>query len=223
MDRDAGSGRDAAARALRESKADRFFALVDGEPREVRAAKTRGRWERLVGASVALGASSIECRDASGATLAVVDLEEDEPREPIAAAPERAAPGGTAGEVERLLGLVLRAQDAAVSRQAEQVKQITDAALSVMQAAADRASSMERAVLSLVQQRERELDATAQQLDAELRAAAREQQAAARAKAEEAEETGELDAMASKLMSEAVTPALQAKVMQLMAGGKKAS
>ncbi len=224
MDRDAGGGRDAAARALRESKAERFFAVVDGEPREVKAARTRGRWERLVAASIALGASAIECRDTSGATLAVVELDDEEPRETIAAAPERPAPSGSAGEVERLLGLVLRAQDAAVSRQAEQVKQITDAALSVMQAAADRASSMERAVLSLVQQRERELDATAQQLDAELRAAAREAQATARAKAEETEEAGELDAMASKLMTEAVTPALQAKVMQLMAGGgKKAS
>jgi len=223
MDRDADSGRDVAARALRESKADRFFALVEGEPREVKAAKTRGRWERLVSASIALGATSIECRDTSGATLAVVELDQDDNDRP--SLPEaKPTPSGSAGEVERLLGLVLRAQDQAVSRQAEQVKAITDAALSVMQAAADRASSMERAVLSLVQQRERELDATAQQLDAELRSAMREQHATARAKADETAEGGELDAMASQLMKEAVTPALQAKVMQLMTGGgKKAS
>lgn len=223
MDRDADRGRDVAARALRESKADRFFALVEGEPREVKAAKTRGRWERLVSASIALGATSIECRDTSGATLAVVELDQEDDDDRPSLPEAKPAPSGSAGEVERLLGLVLRAQDAAVSRQAEQVKAITDAALSVMQAAADRASSMERAVLSLVQQRERELDATAQQLDAELRAAAREQQAAARAKAEESEEAGELDAMATQLMKEAVTPAVQAKFMQLMAGGKKAS
>lgn len=220
MDRDAG-GSDALAKALRDSRAERFFAMVEGEAREVKAAKTRGRWERLLAASVALGASAIECRDASGATLAVVELDaEDEPR---AASPVPEKVSGNAGEVERLLGLVLRAQDAAVSRQAEQVKQITDAALSVMNAAAERASSMERAVLSLVQQRERELDATAAQLDAELRAVAREHAAATRAKGEEAEDSGDLEAMASSLMKEAVTPALQAKVMQLMSGGKKAA
>lgn len=210
---------DAAARALRDSKADRFFAMVDGEEREVRAAKTRGRWERIVSAARALGASSIDARDASGATLAVVELHDvdDEHGRDVDPAPTRDT--GTAGEVERLLAVVLRAQDAAVARQAEQVQAITSAALSVMQASAARAASMERAVLALVQQRERDLEHAAAELEATARAMARADETARRERAED--ESSELDAMATTLVREAVVPVLGQKIASMAAAKAK--
>lgn len=223
-----GGARERAARALRESRAERFFALVDGKEREVRAAKTRGRWERLHDAAHALGASSIECRDEDGATLAVVQLgeqlepllEEDDQAQQLEQLPLRAR--SSADEVERLLTLVLRAQDAAVARQGEQVRQVTDAALSVMNAAAERASSMERAVLALVQQRERELAAVSEQLHQDARALERADRAQRAQHDAEREEDGELDGMVKKLIDDAVTPAIGAKIMAAM-NGKKAS
>ncbi len=226
----AAGARERAARALREARAERFFAVIDGEAkREVRAAKTRGRWERLHDAAHALGASAIECRDEEGATLAVVglgvpldELEEDAPQLELRDAP-RARGGSSADEVERLLALVLRAQDSAVARQSEQVRQVTDAALSVMNAAAERASSMERAVLALVQQRERELAAVSDQLHQDARAIERAELARSAAAAASREEDGELDGMVQKLIDDAVTPALTAKIMAAMSGGKSAS
>lgn len=220
-DRNGGS-REAVTRALRESRATRFFALVDGDAREVKAAKTRGRWERLHDSALSLGASAIECRDDDGAVLAVVALdvlEDDDGADDgadDASAREPKRERGTAGEVERLLSIVLRAQDAAVQRQAEQVQSVTNAALQVMNAAAERAASMERAVLALVTQRERELDAAAAQLDAEARAIAR-----ARAKPKDEDDTmDELDKLGTQLVRDAVMPVIGTKLAAAMSGAK---
>lgn len=219
---------DALARALRDAKATRFFAVVDDDKaRELKTAKTRGRWERLVNSALALGATAIECRDEDGAVLEVVQLEL-EPQSDAASSTANTTtsskPTNSAAEVERLLGLVLRAQDVALQRQGEQVTRVTEAALRVMESAANRASSMERAVLALVQRRERELEQTAEQLDAELAAMARADARAAAERAHDAETTSELDRMTEKLMSEAVTPVLQAKVLSVVSGmGKKAA
>lgn len=223
---DRGSGSvDALARALRDSKAARFFAIVDEEkPRELKTAKTRGRWERLVNSAIALGAHAVECRDEDGAVLDVVALDgaELEPDAPSLSSSSSLKPS-SAAEVERLLGLVLRAQDVALQRQGEHVTRVTESALRVMESAANRASSMERAVLALVQRRERELEQTAEQLDAELAAMARADARAAAERAQQAEETSALDGMAEKLIADAVTPALQAKVLSVVGGmGKKA-
>lgn len=223
-DRDAagGLGRDAVARALRESRATRFFAVVEGEPREVKAAKTRGRWERLADAATALGASRIEARDDDGATLAVVQLGEvdDEPAdvEPEPRERERERRDSVA-EVERLLVVVLRAQDHALQRHAEQTRAIVDASVQVMTASAERASSLERAVLSLVQQRERDLEAAHESLAAEARANMR---AAARAKPEDEEEaqaSKDFDAMGRKLIEEHVMPVVGARIAAKLGGG----
>lgn len=212
---DRARGDDAAARELRESRGARFFAIVDGEPREVRAAKTRGRWERLVGAARALGASCIEARDDDGATLAVVQLDEDDEHASDEPRRELAPTDARAGELERLLGIVLRAQDAAVARQSEHVRAVTEAALSVMNAAAERAASMERAVLALVQQRERDLDAAAAELDATTRAVARAEAAARQVREDEG--ANELDAMATTLVREAVVPVIGQKLASMAA------
>lgn len=203
--RDAGGGGDdAAARALRESRGTRFFAVNDNGEREVKAAKTRGRWERLVAAARALGAHAVECRDDDGATVAVVELDDREERS------ERTERDDRVGEVERLLALVVRAQDQAVARQAEQVRAVTDAAMRVMHAAADRASAMERAVLAMVRAREADLARAAEELDVAARAVER----AAAERGERADETSELDAMATTLVRDAVAPVL----MQRLAG-----
>lgn len=212
-DHRAGPGDDAAARALRDSRGTKYFAVVDGEPREVKAAKTRGRWDRLIGAARALGASCIEARDDDGATLAVVQL--DEEQDAARDDGRHAADDSRAGELERLLGIVLRAQDAAVARQSEHVRSVTEAALSVMNAAAERAASMERAVLALVQQRERDLDAAAAELDATTRAVARAEAAARQAREDEG--ASELDAMATTLVREAVVPVLGQKIASMAA------
>lgn len=211
-DHRAGPGDDAAARALRDSRGTKYFAVVDGEPREVKAAKTRGRWDRLIGAARALGASCIEARDDDGATLAVVQLDEEQD---AARDDERRADDSRAGELERLLGIVLRAQDAAVARQSEHVRSVTEAALSVMNAAAERAASMERAVLALVQQRERDLDAAAAELDATTRAVARAEAAARQAREDEG--ASELDAIATTLVREAVVPVVGQKIASMAA------
>lgn len=198
--------------------------MVDGEPREVKAAKTRGRWERLHDSAAAMGATAIECRDDGGAVLAIVELEElgaELVEERVEEHAPRVTSTGTAGEVERLLAIVLRAQDAAVQRQAEQVQSVTNAALSVMNAAAERAASMERAVLALVQQRERELDAAAAQLDAEARAIAR-----ARKKPTESEDDdtmSELDKIGTQLVRDAVMPAVMPKIAAALANAGKGS
>ena len=218
--------REAVTRALRESRASRFFAMVDGEPREVKAAKTRGRWERLHDSAVAMGATAIECRDDGGAVLAFVELEElgaelVEERVDAFDGPKRARDTSTAGEVERLLSIVLRAQDAAVQRQAEHVQSVTSAALSVMNAAAERAASMERAVLALVQQRERELDAAAAQLDAEARAIARARKKPA--ESEEDDTMSELDKIGTQLVRDAVMPAVMPKIAAALANAGKGS
>ncbi len=224
-DRDAAGGlaRDQVARALRESRATRFFAVVEGEPREVKAAKTRGRWERLADAATALGASRIEARDDDGATLAVVQLGEvdDEPAdvEPEPTRERERERRDSVAEVERLLVVVLRAQDHALQRHAEQTRAIVDASVQVMTASAERASSLERAVLSLVQQRERDLEAAHESLAAEARANMR---AAARSKPEDEEEaqaSKDFDAMGRKLIEEHVMPVVGARIAAKLGGG----
>jgi hypothetical protein len=215
-------GRDGIARALRDSRGSRFFAIVEGEAREVKTAKTRGRWERLTDAAILLGASRIEARDDDGATLAVVQVGEldDEPSAPEAApAPERtSAARDSVAEVERLLVVVLKAQDHALSRHAEQTRAIVDASVQVMTASAERASSLERAVLALVQQRERDLEAAHESLAAEARASMR---AAQRAKPDEGadEDQAAFDAMGRKLLEEHVLPVVGARIATKLGGG----
>jgi hypothetical protein len=211
----AGGGDERAARELRESRGEKFFArLDDGTEREVKAAKTRGRWERLVSSARALGASSVEARDRDGATLAVVQLEEPAAARVLEVSAEDDEPADRAREVERLLAVVLRAQDAALARSAEQTRAITDAALSVMQAAAERAASMERAVLALVQARERDVEQAAELLERQSRQVAREE---ARAKDErDREEDDGLDEMAKELVRSAVAPVVMQKMQDAM-------
>lgn len=218
---------EAVTRALRESRATKFFAMLDGgDVREVKAAKTRGRWERLRDSARALGAHAIECRDDDDAVLAVVQLDElddvSELEEVALEEPKAKEARGTAGEVERLLSIVLRAQDAAVQRQAEQVTSVTQAALSIMTAAAERAATLERAVLALVQHREKELDAAAAQLDADARAIAR---ARAKPAADDEDDTmTELDKLGTQLVRDAVMPAIMPKIAAAMANaGTKGS
>lgn len=214
-------GRDAIAAALKASGGARFFALVgDDDEREIKAAKTRGRWERLHDAAHGLGASAIVCRDDDGATLAVVRLDALEDTAPPSSTPTLDAPraSGTSGELAQLLALVLRAQDAAVARQAEQQAQVTSAALDVMRAAADRAQAMERTVLALVSARERELDAASRQLEEQARAIERaDARAAARAAADDDDTFKELDRMGETLIREAVVPALGSKLALALA------
>ena len=90
-------GLEAVARALRESRASRFYACAieggKGE-RELKAAKTRGRWERLAQSATLLRAERIECRDDDGATLAVVSLVVEDDAPEAAAAPLADPAGG---------------------------------------------------------------------------------------------------------------------------------
>ena len=221
-------GLEAVARALRESRASRFYACAieggKGE-RELKAAKTRGRWERLAQSATLLRAERIECRDDDGATLAVVSLvvEDDAPEAAAAplADPVDSAPwmSPRADEVDRLVQIVVKAQDAALVRHQDHVTSLLDAAVKLATASSERADKLERAVLTLVQHRERELAAASEALDEQARAMQREARAearAARAAESEKDETSELDKMGEKLVNDHILPAIGGKIVAAM-------
>lgn len=229
-DRSTGGAVGRVASELKASRASRFWACgIEGGKgeRELKAAKTRGRWERLAQSALMLRAERIECRDDDGATLAVVALVEEDAELVEASAPSPIdAPASSssprADEVDRIVQIIVRAQDAALSRGAEHTSAVIEGALRIASAATERADKLERAVLALVKQRESELDAAAAAIEEQARAAARAADRAEQARRAEREDDDEassaLDKMGEKLVNDHVLPAIGAKIMAGMAG-----
>ena len=205
-----------------------YWALVKGEARELKAAKVRGRFERLATSALDLGAVHIELRATDGGVLSVVVLDDvEEPEdEQEAAAPRREVvhavnPGvsSDAEAVRAMVKIVIEAQDKAISRQSEMMQNVMLSALNVMKVASERTSVLERALLASLTARERELQQGFVMLaeqSADVAAARQEQEASA---AEASEASDSADSMAKQLMSDVVVPALAAKAMKKAVGG----
>lgn len=227
-DRSTGGAVGRVASELKASRASRFYACgIEGGKgeRELKAAKTRGRWERLAQSALMLRAERIECRDDDGATLAVVALVEEDAELVEASEPSPmdapASSSPRADEVDRIVQIIVRAQDAALSRGAEHTSAVIEGALRIASAATERADKLERAVLALVKQRENELDAAAAAIEEQARAAARaadRAEQARRVEREEDEASSALDKMGEKLVNDHVLPAIGAKIMAGMSG-----
>jgi uncharacterized Ntn-hydrolase superfamily protein len=111
-------------------------------------------------AARALGAEGIECVDAAGAVLDVVTFDastHDASTHDIAShAPS--ASRDVASDVERIVAIVIDAQDRAVHRHGEHVRVALDALARVVEALGDRAERLERALAALAASRDAEGD-----------------------------------------------------------------
>lgn len=199
-----------------------WASFPKGEARELKSAKVRGRYERLARSAMDLGALHVELRATDGGVFAVVVIEEDDDESPaVAAAPvhvQEARGDVNADAVRAMVKVVLDAQDVAVQRQQQMMTQVMNAALNVMKVASERTSALERSLLLSLGAREREL-AQGFQLLAEQSA---EIQTTRDEVAAEREASGPADEMATKLMDNVVFPAMAAKALEKMNGGKKA-
>jgi len=137
------------------------WAIVDGERRPVAIPPpgTRGRWRRVRDAARAMGADGIECVDAAGAVLDVLTFDASDTgssADDVVARSDTAR--DVASDVERIVALVVEAQDRAVHRHGEHVRIALDALARVCEAIADRAERLERAIGALAAAREADVD-----------------------------------------------------------------
>lgn len=185
-----------------------WATLAKGEPRELAAAKVRGRFERLASLALGLGAVAVELRNGA-VVVAVVPVEDDEDdATPVVV--QRAEPITSDAEAVRaMVKVVLEAQDVAVKRNAEFMQRVMDSALAVMKTASERTSVLERALLASLSSREKDLAQGFELLAAQGQDLAIERQEAAAAK----EESGPADDLAEKLIDGVVMPAMAARFM----------
>lgn len=113
------------------------FTDTDDEATIIRPTGSRGRWLRVL-QSVPRDARRAELRDESGAVLLGLDLDG---APPATMAPPPAAPSG---DLERLLQLMLRAQESAVDRQSKQLADVTSGYRELAQLVVSRLSALER-------------------------------------------------------------------------------
>jgi len=171
------SGGSLVAAALRRLKPKRIIAIArDGEETEVSIVGERGQYERAFRTLTSLGAVQARCLDADGAVCEVLPLgPTDESFAPAVPAPAASASApstrAASAEVAELLRITLEAQDRAVARQTDILREVTDAAVSIMrlssqaaQASADRADKLERMLQAISVKRERELAAAAERM-----------------------------------------------------------
>lgn len=120
--------------------------MHDGAEVAIDAPKTRDRVSRMARVAAARRPERVEVR-VDAAVVDVVVLDES--------APAQDAQVSTATtEVERLLALVLRAQDDAVRRHMDATRHVVDAAVRVMSASAERTERIERALERALAERE---------------------------------------------------------------------
>ena len=113
------------------------FSPDQDEPQLIRPTGQRGRWLRVLGA-VSPDATRAELRDESGAVLAACQLDG------VSSQPLPPPLGGSPEQLERLLALLLRAQESAVDRQQRQLSDLTSGYRELAQLVVGRLSSLER-------------------------------------------------------------------------------
>lgn len=140
----------ALATAFRESKALTFVADVEGAEKTLTLKRSKGCWERLAKLAVSLGADSVECRDASGGVVAVVQVREKD-----------AAPGGKSvaprSEVGELVALVMESADRQVARYSSSVEAVLAAQTRALEAVTRRMEVLDERVQASLAQREESL------------------------------------------------------------------
>ena len=110
----------------------------DGTESTIKPTGRKGRWERVV-ASVPPDASRVELRDDDGDVVFALQPDDDDD------APAKAASAsGMSGEVERMLDLMLRAQQSALDRQRSQLDSLLHGYSQLAQVLASRLGSLER-------------------------------------------------------------------------------
>lgn len=154
MASDASSGVDFRAQVAelvrRAPKGTRVYAVLpDGSDVQLDAPPTRDRASRIARVADARGAARVEIRlDDCVVDCCVRDL-------PILEVPKES---DSTTEVERLLSLVIRAQESAVERHASMMRAVLDAAVRVMQVSAARTERIERALERALVERERAVE-----------------------------------------------------------------
>ena len=116
-----------------------LVAAFDEAGREtlLRPQGRKGRWERIV-SSVSPDAHRVELRDATGAVILALHPDED------GDLPAKPASAGAPSEVERMLDLMLRAQQSALDRQRSQLDSLLHGYAALAQVLASRLGSLER-------------------------------------------------------------------------------
>ena len=108
----------------------------DGTESTIKPVGRKGRWERVV-ASVPADAARVELRDDDGDVVFALQPDDDEPA-------KAASASGMSGEVERMLDLMLRAQQSALDRQRSQLDSLLHGYSQLAQVLASRLGSLER-------------------------------------------------------------------------------
>lgn len=146
-------GRGAAYARLRAARPAALAALLeDGDARELALGAGKGKWDKALATAKALGATALELRDAEGAVMEILVLEERGED----GAPDARTPSGT-GELERVLKLCADFADRATQRQQALLESVVDTSIQVMKASADRAERSERALDKVLRAHEKVL------------------------------------------------------------------
>lgn len=143
---------------------------VDRKGADVHIALTgqRMRWERAAASVVKLDAVRVRMLDGDGGVIEVLDLVDENERldDVTGAAPK--------SELAALMRIALDAQDKAVARQQDLVRDVVTSAVELMKSATDRADKLERMLTRLAMERERGIDRTVRELAADAARGARE-------------------------------------------------
>lgn len=201
------------AAAFRESKALTFVADVEGAEKTLTLKRSKGCWERLAKLAVSVGADSVECRDALGGVVAVVQVREREAASPSSSAGKPLAHRSEMGE---LFALVMESADRQVARYSSSVEAVLAAQTRALEAVTRRMEALDERVQASLAQREESLrgdtlalSAMAESLQAE-RAAV--DQVITEAESSRQEEETESARMVGKLL-EPVAASIAAKIV----------
>ena len=204
----------ALATAFRESKALTFVADVEGAEKTLTLKRSKGCWERLAKLAVSVGADSVECRDASGGVVAVVQVREREAASPSSVGAGK--PLAHRSEMGELFALVMESADRQVARYSSSVEAVLAAQTRALEAVTCRMEALDERVQASLAQREESLrgdtlalSAMAESLQAE-RAAV--DQVITEAESSRQEEETESARMVGKLL-EPVAASIAAKIV----------
>ena len=201
------------ARALRESKAVKFTAIVDGESRALSTSRTKGRWERLAALALSLGAESVECFDASNAMLCVVKLEESTQSAPVA---QKGEVRRGATEMEAMFALVMESADRQVARYSASVEQVLSSTTRVLEAVTRRMEALDARAEESLKAREDGLRSDVLALTAMAESLQVERAAVDEVLSQAATEKADEDSEGARMVGELLKPlgaAVAAKVM----------
>lgn len=139
----AADARAALVKALRAHRPEKLVAIVGGERRDIAVPRRAHRWERVATVLESLEWSRLECQDAKGQLLGVIEGEAREDEDPAEVAIELGeAPPGMSRE-HGFMVMLLKGQQVALAHQAATMRVVVEGFQSVAETAFRRLEALE--------------------------------------------------------------------------------